>query len=94
MTLKVNVNQRYATEGLGTAVFVDACERAGVPWQSFVSHNSMPCGTTVGPITAAKMGMLTVDVGVAILSMHSSRELCAADDPAQLAGAAAAFLTG
>ncbi|HIW62539.1 MAG TPA: M18 family aminopeptidase [Candidatus Stackebrandtia excrementipullorum] len=94
LTLKVNVNQRYATEGLGTAVFVDACERAGVPWQSFVSHNSMPCGTTVGPITAAKMGMLTVDVGVAILSMHSSRELCAADDPAQLAGAAAAFLTG
>ncbi|MFE5211271.1 M18 family aminopeptidase [Streptomyces sp. NPDC056600] len=92
--LKVNVNNRYATDGSGRAVFVDACERAGVPFQSFVSNNSMPCGTTIGPITAARHGIRTVDIGVAILSMHSARELCAADDPFLLAGALAAFLQG
>ncbi|MCP9212701.1 M18 family aminopeptidase [Streptomyces cucumeris] len=92
--LKVNVNQRYATDGAGRAVFAAACERAGVPWQSFVSHNSMPCGTTIGPITAARHGISTVDIGVAILSMHSARELCGAQDPRLLAKALTAFLEG
>ncbi|OPF82076.1 M18 family aminopeptidase [Streptomyces antioxidans] len=90
--LKVNVNQRYATDGAGRAVFAAACERAGVPWQSFVSHNSMPCGTTIGPITAARHGIATVDIGIAILSMHSARELCGAQDPRLLAMALHAFL--
>lgn len=92
--LKVNVNNRYATDGSGRAVFTAACERAGVPYQSFVSHNSMPCGTTIGPITAARHGIKTVDIGVAILSMHSARELCGADDPHLLANALTAFLAG
>ncbi|MCD9594760.1 M18 family aminopeptidase [Streptomyces sp. 8ZJF_21] len=92
--LKVNVNQRYATDGAGRAVFAAACERAGVPWQSFVSHNSMPCGTTIGPITAARHGIATVDIGIAILSMHSARELCGAQDPRLLAKALHAFLEG
>ena len=90
--LKVNVNQRYATDGAGRAVFARACERAQVPWQTFVSNNAMPCGTTIGPITAARHGIATVDVGVAILSMHSARELCGAEDPYLLARAMAAFL--
>ncbi|WP_436991482.1 M18 family aminopeptidase [Streptomyces sp. enrichment culture] len=92
--LKVNVNQRYATDGTGRAVFAAACERAGVPWQSFVSNNAVPCGTTIGPITAARHGIATVDIGVAILSMHSARELCGADDPFLLANALTAFLEG
>lgn len=92
--LKVNVNQRYATDGSGRAVFAAACERAGVPWQTFVSNNAMPCGTTIGPITAARHGIQTVDIGVAILSMHSARELCGADDPYLLANALVAFLEG
>ncbi|MCG0284744.1 M18 family aminopeptidase [Streptomyces sp. PSAA01] len=92
--LKVNVNQRYATDGAGRAVFAAACERAGVPWQSFVSHNSMPCGTTIGPITAARHGIATVDIGIAILSMHSARELCGVQDPRLLAKALHAFLEG
>ncbi|MFD4715879.1 M18 family aminopeptidase [Streptomyces sp. NPDC058430] len=92
--LKVNVNNRYATDGSGRAVFAAACEKAGVPFQSFVSNNAMPCGTTIGPITAARHGIKTVDIGVAILSMHSVRELCAADDPFLLANALAAFLEG
>jgi aspartyl aminopeptidase len=92
--LKVNVNNRYATDGSGRAVFAAACETAGVPFQSFVSNNSMPCGTTIGPITAARHGIRTVDIGVAILSMHSARELCGADDPFLLANALTAFLEG
>ncbi|MEU9912250.1 MULTISPECIES: M18 family aminopeptidase [unclassified Streptomyces] len=92
--LKVNVNNRYATDGSGRAVFAAACEKAGVPFQSFVSNNSMPCGTTIGPITAARHGIKTVDIGVAILSMHSARELCGADDPHLLANALVAFLEG
>ncbi|MBD0708955.1 MULTISPECIES: M18 family aminopeptidase [unclassified Streptomyces] len=92
--LKVNVNQRYATDGSGRAIFAAACEKAGVPWQSFVSNNDMPCGTTIGPITAARHGIKTVDIGVAILSMHSARELCGAEDPYHLANALVAFLEG
>ncbi|MEU5902357.1 MULTISPECIES: M18 family aminopeptidase [Streptomyces] len=92
--LKVNVNNRYATDGSGRAVFAAACEKAGVPFQSFVSNNAMPCGTTIGPITAARHGIKTVDIGVAILSMHSVRELCGADDPHLLANALVAFLEG
>ncbi|GAA3500408.1 M18 family aminopeptidase [Streptomyces prasinosporus] len=92
--LKVNVNNRYATDGSGRAVFAAACEKADVPFQSFVSNNSMPCGTTIGPITAARHGIRTVDIGVAILSMHSARELCGAKDPFLLANALAAFLEG
>ncbi|MEU6909418.1 M18 family aminopeptidase [Streptomyces coeruleorubidus] len=92
--LKVNVNNRYATDGSGRAEFTAACEAADVPFQSFVSNNSMPCGTTIGPITAARHGIKTVDIGVAILSMHSARELCGADDPFLLANALTAFLEG
>lgn len=92
--LKVNVNNRYATDGSGRAVFAAACEKAGVPFQSFVSNNAMPCGTTIGPITAARHGIKTVDIGTAILSMHSVRELCGADDPYLLANALTAFLEG
>jgi aspartyl aminopeptidase len=92
--LKVNVNNRYATDGSGRAVWVAACEKADVPFQNFVSNNSMPCGTTIGPITAARHGIKTVDIGVAILSMHSARELCGAADPFLLANSLVAFLEG
>ena len=92
--LKVNVNNRYATDGSGRAIFAAACEKANVPFQSFVSNNAMPCGTTIGPITAARHGIRTIDIGAAILSMHSVRELCGADDPYLLANALTAFLEG
>ncbi len=92
--LKVNVNQRYATDGHGRALFTTACEKAGVPWQTFVSNNSTPCGTTIGPITAARHGITTIDVGIPILSMHSVRELCGVHDPGLLTRATTAFLQG
>ncbi len=92
--IKVNSNQRYATSAETAAEFQRACETAGVPWQVFVSRNNMPCGSTIGPITATRLGIATVDVGVPQLSMHSARELCGADDPVHLARALGAFLDG
>jgi aspartyl aminopeptidase len=92
--LKTNVNNRYATDGLGRAIWTDVCERAGIPSQFFVGKNSMPCGTTIGPITAAKLGVTTFDIGITSLSMHSARELAGADDPHLLASAALAFFQG
>lgn len=90
--IKVNANQRYATSATTAATFARACERAGVPHQVFVSRNDMPCGSTIGPLTATRLGIDTVDVGVPQLSMHSARELCGVDDPVHLARAATAFL--
>lgn len=90
--LKINANQRYATDAVGSAAFAAACERADVPFQAFVSNNAMPCGSTIGPITATRLGMTTIDAGITLLSMHSARELCAVADPILLSRAGAAFL--
>jgi aspartyl aminopeptidase len=90
--LKINANQRYATDAHGAAAWNVACRGAGVPTQEFVSNNAMPCGSTIGPISATRLGIRTVDVGVAILSMHSARELTAVVDPWYLTRAMAAVL--
>lgn len=78
--LKVNAQGRYATDAPGAAAFRLACERAGVPLQVYVHRTDLPCGSTIGPATAARLGATTVDVGAAILSMHSIRELIAVGD--------------
>ena len=90
--LKVNANQRYATSAVGAARFRAACERVNVPVQVFVSKNSLPCGSTIGPITATRLGIETVDVGCAMLSMHSARELCGAADADFMVDALTSFL--
>jgi aspartyl aminopeptidase len=82
--VKVNVNQRYATSATSAHRFTSACDSAGVPWQVFSSRNDIPCGSTIGPITATRLGIDTVDVGVPQLSMHSARELCGVNDPVYL----------
>ena len=92
--LKINANQRYASDAMTEALFTRACRAAGVPWQVFVSRNSMACGSTIGPLTATRLGIATVDVGCAQLSMHSARELCGAEDPEMLASALGAYLAG
>jgi aspartyl aminopeptidase len=89
--IKSNVNLRYASEAESEVAFVSACERAGVPWQRYVHRNDMPCGSTIGPLTAANLGLSTVDVGNPMLAMHSARELCGAVDPGLLVRALEAF---
>ncbi len=90
--LKVNANLRYATDALGAAAFRLACEQAQVPMQTFVTRTDLPCGSTVGPMTAALTGVTTVDFGAPTLSMHSTREVCGVADQAMYAGALTAFL--
>lgn len=92
--LKINANQRYATDARGTAVWRTACRAAGVTSQEFVSNNDVPCGSTIGPLTATRIGITTVDVGAPILSMHSARELAGVDDLRGLTLAMQAFLAG
>ncbi len=85
--IKINSNQRYATSSSTAAMFRRACEAANVPYQVFVSRNNVPCGSTIGPITATRLGIDTVDVGIPQLSMHSARELCGVIDPPSMASA-------
>lgn len=91
--LKVNTNLRYATDSLGAAAFMLACEQAGVPMQTFVTRSDLPCGSTVGPMTSALTGATTVDFGAPMLSMHSVREICGSLDQVGYAAALAAFLS-
>ena len=90
--IKLNTNQRYATDAEGEAEFQLAAESAGVRVQKYFHRSNLACGTTIGPLTAARLGMRTVDVGSPQLSMHSIRELCGADDPAAMELALGAFL--
>ncbi|NLA66145.1 MAG: M18 family aminopeptidase [Leucobacter sp.] len=92
--LKVNAQQRYASDAHGAALWRRCCEAAGVVTQSFVSNNTVPCGSTIGPMTSAKLGIRTVDVGVPLLSMHSARELAHVDDLHGLAAVTASFFAG
>lgn len=91
--LKVNQNLRYATDAAGAAAFALACEQAGVPLQRYVHRADLPCGSTIGPITASRTGLTTVDVGAPQLAMHSARELMGTKDVTAYARALEAFLT-
>jgi len=89
--VKINNNVRYATDAPGLAMFAAVCEAAGVGMQSYVHRTNLACGSTIGPLTSANLGMRTIDVGSAQLSMHSAREMGGTRDPAQLTSALHAF---
>ena len=91
--LKVQPNLRYATDGRTAAAFELACRQAGVPLQRYEHRADLPCGSTIGPMTSARTGIPTVDVGAAQLAMHSARELMGARDVAAYAAALLAFLS-
>lgn len=72
--IKVNANQRYSTESVSEAMFAGWCEQAGVPYQKYSHRTDLPCGSTIGPMTSARLGIRTVDVGNPMWAMHSIRE--------------------
>lgn len=90
--VKSNANQSYATDAVGMAHFRAACADAGVPVQHFVTRADLPCGSTIGPLTATRLGIATVDVGNPMLSMHSAREQAAVGDIAPMIAAMRAHL--
>ena len=92
--LKVNANQSYATDAVTSAWFTERCAEAGVPVQHFVTRADLPCGSTIGPLTATRLGIATVDVGAPMLAMHSVRELASAHDVPLVVAALTACYAG
>lgn len=72
--IKINVNHHYATNCLSEAMFADICQQVEVPFQKYAHRGDLPCGSTIGPISSARLGIATVDVGNPMWAMHSARE--------------------
>jgi aspartyl aminopeptidase len=92
--IKVNQEQSYASDALTGGLFAGLCAERGIAPQHFAARSDVGCGTTIGPISAARTGIPTVDVGNPMLSMHSCRELAGAADVAPMIDVLAAFLRG
>jgi aspartyl aminopeptidase len=91
--LKHNANQSYATDATTEAWFAGCAASVGVPVQHFVTRADLPCGSTIGPLTATRLGLATVDVGSPMLSMHSCRELASMEDVPLMVAAMTACLS-
>ncbi|WP_298188797.1 M18 family aminopeptidase [uncultured Pseudomonas sp.] len=89
--IKINSNQRYATNSETAGFFRHLCLENEVPVQSFVTRSDMGCGSTIGPITASQLGVRTVDIGLPTFAMHSIRELAGSHDLAHLVKVLTAF---
>ena len=92
--VKINANQRYATDVTSQAAFELACREAEVPVQRFVSRTDLACGSTIGPATAGELGIGVVDAGMAQLAMHSARETAGSLDPGWFEAALSVALRG
>ena len=90
--IKYNANQRYATNSESAALFRNLCQTLDIPVQQIAMRSDMACGSTIGPITAAELGVATVDIGSPQLAMHSVRELTGRNDPTLLYRALKGFL--
>jgi aspartyl aminopeptidase len=89
--IKVNANQRYATNSETSAQFRRICELAGAPYQLFIVRSDMGCGSTIGPIVASEIGVPTVDIGCPQWAMHSIRETAGVVDAKTLHTVLSAF---
>ncbi|PPD20657.1 MAG: M18 family aminopeptidase [Methylomonas sp.] len=89
--VKINHNHRYASTCLSEALFVDICQEIGVPLQKYVHRGDLACGSTLGPIASARLGIKTVDVGNPMWAMHSARESAGVDDHAYMIRALSHF---
>ena len=89
IVVKYNANQKYCTDGISAAIFKDICDKAEVPYQTFVNRSDMAGGSTLGNISNTQVPMKTVDIGLAQLAMHSVYETTGAKDTENLAKAAA-----
>ena len=78
--IKINANQRYMTDSVGSSVLKVLASRVDVPLQEFIVRNDSLCGSTIGPMMAAKAGIKTIDIGAPMLAMHSIRETCGVVD--------------
>ena len=92
IVIKYNANQKYCTDAVSAAVFKDLCDRAGVPWQTFVNRSDIPGGSTLGNISNTQVPMNTVDIGLPQLSMHSPYETAGVRDTEYFVKAAREFL--
>jgi len=90
--IKINNNQRYATNSISSAKFKHLCDKIGVPTQTFVVRSDMGCGSTIGPITATELGIETLDIGVPQWAMHSIRETAGSADCEHLHQALCKFI--
>lgn len=91
--LKINSSQRYATNAIGEALFMQVAEKANVPVQKYVHRADLSCGSTIGPVCATRLGIRTMDIGVPMWAMHSARESCGAHDQAHYLNWMRAFLS-
>ncbi|MDX8399028.1 MAG: M18 family aminopeptidase [Gallionellaceae bacterium] len=82
--IKTNANQRYTTNAETAARFIGFCEKASVPYQHYAHRSDIGCGSTIGPMVAAQLGIASVDVGSAMWAMHSARESAGVQDHAYL----------
>jgi aspartyl aminopeptidase len=92
--IKTNSNQAYATDAESAGFFAALCGRVGVTPQNFVTRSDLGCGSTIGPISAARIGIRTVDVGNPMLSMHSCREMAGSGDVATMIDVLLEFFAG
>jgi aspartyl aminopeptidase len=92
--IKVNANQSYASDAQTAGFFTGLCDRLDIEPQHFVTRSDLRCGSTIGPITAARVGVRTVDVGSPMLSMHSCREMAGTADVQPMIDVLSLFLAG
>ncbi len=92
--IKINANQRYSSESISDARFIRLCEDVKTPWQKYTHRSNLPCGSTIGPMTSARLGIRSVDVGNPMWAMHSIRESAGVIDHSYITQVFTHFFSG